>query len=74
MIVAAAVLAMVMGFIAWWRAERVPAPLSGTEVLALQVAALDAALERGADPERRGRRDVLATRLAAALAEKNGLS
>ncbi len=73
-VVAGAAFAMVVGFVAWWRAERAPAALSETEVLALQVAAMDAALGERRDAASVTRRDALAVRLAAALAEKNSLS
>jgi hypothetical protein len=70
-IVAAAALGMVAAFFAWWRSVRARAGLSDAEIIAVQIAALDASPEEPGNAERLVKRADLSRRLAAALAETN---
>jgi hypothetical protein len=72
-VVALAAAGMAGAFTLWSRAHRARAGLSDAEVLALQVAALDAALATGENADWRARRGELATRLRGTLANQERL-
>ena len=74
LVVALAALGMVASFLAWWRSERVRAGLSDAEILAVQIAALDALPVDPGDAGRPALREELTRRLEAALAERAPLS